>query len=565
MPLAVGFSGISCSSVLENNFSQMRIPFPEALNDANVNIRYIDENKSKSIREGLVIGNGEINAIVYISGNDLMLRVSKNDVWDGRIDTSEDPALPVIDPANRTFYRETIQWVPPSWKKPFPIAVPSADIILSGIEQEANWEMTLNLEKAVATVSTSTEKTILRALAHANVFYIKSPRPIEIVGIPQDFHPTPSQGITDDGIKWLRQRIPGNDDIKGMDVYLAVDTKGPYHAVSVATSTDTVEPLKEAIRLLREVLIHPEENVVMNHEFIWKEFWSKSGIQLSNIQFQNWWYRMVYYFRCFAKKGATAVGLKASHEALAGWHNSYKFNYNIQQTFFSAGPINHPELAEPLIEVLINYWPRAKWFAQNCFVGCEGAFVHSDVFHPQEPIPIMCKTKNNHQFAYIPWGYTLGMQGHISLILWEHYQYKPDRFYLKSKTYPLLRDIALFYCSFLEQCKKDEFGKILIGPSYFPENGPFGQFNVAYDIPYIIYGLKAAGEAAGILNTDKVLVERINSLLTRMPSYETLPDTNQENKPVVIWYKGSKFPDDDRHASLIQAVFPSGQITQVFT
>ena len=33
-------------------------------------------------------------------------------------------------------------------------------------------------------------------------------------------------------------------------------------------------------------------------------------------------------------------------------------------------------MVEPVIEVLANYWPRARWFAANCFKGCEGAFVH---------------------------------------------------------------------------------------------------------------------------------------------------------------------------------------------
>jgi hypothetical protein len=282
---------------------------------------------------------------------------------------------------------------------------------------------------------------------------------------------------------------------------------------------------------------------------------------LDDASMQRWWYRMVYYFRCFAKRGATGVGLKASIDALAGWHNSYKFNYNTQQTYFSAGPINHPELVEPIIDVLANYWPRARWFAANCFVGCEGAFVHSDVFHPREPDPALCTTKNRHQFAYIPWGYTLGMQGHIALLLWEYYQYQPDPAYLRAKTWPMLRDIALFYCSFLEKCRRDDRGKRLVGPSYFPENGYFGQDNGAYDLAYIPYALKAARAVATVLGTDDALIRRIDAVLAELPPFETLPDPGQGNQPVVIWHKGAKFPDDDRHGSLVQAVFPAGQVT----
>jgi alpha-L-fucosidase 2 len=278
---------------------------------------------------------------------------------------------------------------------------------------------------------------------------------------------------------------------------------------------------------------------------VWTEFWAQSGVRLSEAQLQKWWYRMVYYFRCFAKQGATGVGLKTSFDGLAGWHNSYKFNYNIQQTYLSAGPINHPELVEPIIDVLANYWPRARWFARNCFIGCEGAFVHSDVFHPHEPDPAQCKTRNQHQFAYIPWGYTLGMQGHICFLMWEYYQYKPDVAYLREKTYPMIKDIALFYCSFIEKCQKDDKGKYIIGPSYFPENFHFGQDNVAYDLPYISYALKAAREAATILKTDEALVKRINAVLAAMPYYETVPDPNQDNQPIVTHWKSLRPPEED--------------------
>jgi alpha-L-fucosidase 2 len=154
------------------------------------------------------------------------------------------------------------------------------------------------------------------------------------------------------------------------------------------------------------------------------------------------------------------------------------------------------------------------------------------------------------------------MQGHIAVILWEYYLYKPDVEYLRAKTYPILRDIALFYCSFLEKCRKDQQGKILVGPSYFPENFYFGQDNGAYDLPYVNYGLKAAREAARVLKTDEDQIQRIGAVLAQMPYYEQVPDPAQGNKPVVTYYRGVKeFPKDDRHASMVQAVFPAGQVT----
>jgi len=539
------------------------IPFPEALAEADVRIDAFGTNPTDNLRSrGLVVGNGHMNAIVYVAGKDLMLRVSKNDVWDGRIDTSEDPALPVVDPATHSLKREK-PGNPPSWNRPYPCAVPCADLRLGALDGQGAVSGMLGLRNATATLTTSVDTVTVRALARANVFYLQTGRPLEMLGVPQKFLPAATRGTADGGIDWLSQAIPGDEDVKGMEVVLASGSAGDRRAVAVATSAESTDPLQRACQLVRETLAAPHEKVLEEHNSTWSEFWRKSGLRLGDKRLQAWWYRMVYYFGCFSKKGATAVGLKASFDSLAGWHNSYKFNYNIQQTFFSAGPINHPELAEPLIDVVANYWPRARWFARTCFVGCEGGFVHSDVFHPHEPDPEVCRTKNRHQLAYIPWGYTLGMQGHIAFILWEYHRYRPDIGYLRSKIYPILRDIALFYCSFLEKCGKDDQGKILVGPSYFPENFHFGQDNGAYDLPYVNYGLKAAREAAGVLKTDVDLVRRIDAVLARLPSYETCPDPAQDHRPIVTYFRGVKeFPKDDRHGSLIQAVFPAGQVTR---
>jgi alpha-L-fucosidase 2 len=549
------------ANVAANGQTTKPAPYPDALADADVLIADIQPERTiDNLRNGPVVGNGEMNAIVYVAGKDLMLRVSKNDAWDGRVDTSEDPALPRVDPATHKLFREK-PGNPPSWNKPYPCAVPCADIKLQGLDGETGWQMNLSLARAVAAVSTSAGKTDVRALAQANVFYVRGRQKLELLGVSQKFLPAATQGTAEPGISWLCQRIPGDEDVKALDIYLAAAADGERQAVAVVTSAETSEPLQRAVALVRATLARSDAEVVAAHDAVWADYWAESGVRLSERQFQNWWYRMVYYFRCFAKKGASGVGLKTSFDSLAGWHNSYKFNYNIQQTYLSAGPINHPELVEPIIDVLANYWPRARWFAATCFSGCEGGFVHSDVYHPHEPDPAVCKSKNRHQSAYIPWGYSLGMQGHIAFLLWEYHQYKPDADYLRAKTYPMLRDIALFYCSFLEKCKKDERGKIVVGPSYFPENGYFGQDNGAYDLAYIPYALKAARDAAGVLKTDDALVRRINAVLADLPPFETLPDPSQENKPVVIWHQGGEFPNDDRHGSLIQAVFPAGQVT----
>ena len=172
----------------------------------------------------------------------------------------------------------------------------------------------------------------------------------------------------------------------------------------------------------------------------------------------------------------------------------------------------------------------------------------------------MCTHKNKHQSAYLPWGFSLGMLGHIATNMWEYFQYKPDTVYLANKIYPIIKDMALFYCSFLEKCSKDGSGKFIIGPSYFPENGSFGQDNTPYDIAYITYCFNAVKQAAAILKADSALIVRINKAQSAMPSYSTVADPNQSSKTIIAEWKGSGIQSADRHASSVQPVYPAGVI-----
>ncbi len=58
------------------SFLSAQIPYQEALDNAAVTQSSIDNINTKA----MVIGNGDINALVSSAGNDIMLTVSKHDV-----------------------------------------------------------------------------------------------------------------------------------------------------------------------------------------------------------------------------------------------------------------------------------------------------------------------------------------------------------------------------------------------------------------------------------------------------------------------------------------------------
>jgi hypothetical protein len=252
------------------------------------------------------------------------------------------------------------------------------------------------------------------------------------------------------------------------------------------------------------------------------------------------------------------IGLQAAFDQLGGWHNSLTLNYNAQQVYLAAGPINHPELIEPFVDVLDRNLNRAKWFAKTAFPGSEGAYFAVNLW-PFEPDPAKCTTKNKHQHAYMPWGYSWGTNGHSAAVLWEYHKFKPGKDSLE-RIWPTLQQFALFYCSVLDMCPLVD-GKRRIGPSFFPEVGEYGQQNVCYDITFINSCLKAARQAA-TTRGESALAARIGKLLAQMPTYSTTMDTTPNVNGTVIehWLKSGLQPHDN-HGTMAQAIFPADEIT----
>jgi hypothetical protein len=534
-----------------------RVPYPEALAASAVTVDKISDIS----KCGLVVGNGELNVIVYSSWDELRLRIAKNDCWDLRIATENDPPMPIIDPAKGTVTNH--HGTAGSWATPYPTALPCAEIVLGPLfEAKAIGGGTLDLAKAVASVKTGGASTDVRVLAQDNVVLIHSDRPLSFKGIvdflkDKDIDKWVSRAEigTQGDYQVLHQNIPGDADVNGLDVYVVAGRRGTTQAVAVVTSRDSKKPLDAAVALVSKTLA--DDSAVAKHEDAWRAFWSKSGVQLGDAELQNWWYRMVYFFRVFSRSNGNAIGLAACFDRLAGWHNSLKLNYNIQQTYLAAAAIGHPELLEPFIDTLTRDLPRGRWFAQTSFVGAEGAFFFSDNY-PFEPDPAKCRTKNKHQQTYLPWGYTWGMAGHTASVIWDYYKFSPTPEHL-DRVYPLIREFGLFYCSILEKCPLVE-GKRRMGPSYFPELGYMNQFNVCYDIHFVTAALRIAREAAALKGED-AFVKRLDANLAQVPTYGTQPDPTQGNQTIIEPWSGAKFDaGSDRHGTMIQGIFPAGII-----
>jgi hypothetical protein len=521
------------------------LPFAGALDAASVHQTRLDEIH----RRALPLGNGDLNALLYDRDGVLCLRLTKNDIWDARIDTSQDPPLLKMDVRNRSWSGGTNRVS--SWSDhPYPQPRCAAVVRIGSPEQrQAITNAHLDLRRAVARANDTT----IRILADRNVILVDGGKPITLEEVKSTDLPPVKLGETD-GVKWLHMTMPGDVDYPGMEYAIAVATRGARQAVGVVTSFDTREPvLAAAMKLARASL---KSDPIPGHEAVWERFWSASGLALGDKFFQDAWYRNLYYLRCFSRAGSPLpimlfAGLSKDETP---WHGAPTLDYNFQQTFWPMFVCNQVDLAEPYVRFIQSFAPRGRWLAKETY-GVDGLFLPVNIFGPEHLVaPEKAKSNNARQICYVPWSYTLSATGWGLQNLWWRYTYAPDRTYLES-VYPLFRDGAEFYGNILEQCRDGE-----LGPSYNPEHGPFGTFNNPVDLAYFRFLLATAAEAADLLHHDAPLAKRWRQQLARVPAYETTP---LNGEPIIADWKGATVASVPEHniTSPTVPIFPAEQVT----
>jgi hypothetical protein len=258
------------------------IPFAESLRRADVAVAAMKDGQ----RESLILGNGDLYGIVWEKDTGLFMRITKNDIWDARVDTSKDGELPHVDPVTREVTGPLRE--PPSYKLPYP--QPRCAVALRLGPVPAKMSGHLNLEKAFVTIRSGEQThTALRILQQQNVLLIHGPQSVVLEEIKAATLPAAKLGETE-GVSWLLMNLPGDLDYKGMDYAVAVATRGEVKAVSLVTSFDpgTGDVLTRAIALARTAASGQEQDLIAKHEQAWYDYWARCGVALGDQTVERW-------------------------------------------------------------------------------------------------------------------------------------------------------------------------------------------------------------------------------------------------------------------------------------
>jgi hypothetical protein len=378
------------------------LPYTAALRDAGVTLNDLHNGQ----RQGLMLGNGDLYGIVWEKDSSLYMRITKNDIWDARMDLSKDGEMPKVDIGSGKITGQV--GGPPSYGNTFPQPRCAAALRLGTIPASAEIKAHLDIEKGLVTIAAGTQETSIRVLNDRNVVLIKGMTKINIEAIKAETLPDAETGKTGD-ISWLLMKIPGDIDVKGMEYALAVASKGNLTAVSLVTSHDikSSDVLNSAISLAGLTIEENERSLVLRHEQLWEQYWMRSGIELGDTVLQRWWYRMIYFAGTVSKPGTSPINLMPPLATdVTPWHSDYHHNYNSWQAFWPLPASNHSELADPWISYLNDMIPRFQFLARETF-NCEGIFCPISSFL-YEPDPALSKSVNKRQMSMNPWGLTIG-------------------------------------------------------------------------------------------------------------------------------------------------------------
>jgi alpha-L-fucosidase 2 len=168
------------------------------------------------------------------------------------------------------------------------------------------------------------------------------------------------------------------------------------------------------------------------------------------------------------------------------WDADYHVNINLQMNYWPAETTNLSETTAPLYDYVDAMAPPGRRTAQEMF-GNRGWVVHN------ETNPFGFTGVHNWPTSF--WFPEAGAW--LALHYWEHYLFTNDRGFLRERAYPMMKELAEFWLDELVVDPRD--GKLVVSPSFSPENGPFtAGASMSQQIVWSLFtNVLEAGEALG--------------------------------------------------------------------
>ena len=233
------------------------------------------------------------------------------------------------------------------------------------------------------------------------------------------------------------------------------------------------------------------------------------------------------------------------------WNADYHLNVNLQMNYWPAYMSNLAETAKPMINYIddMRYYGR---IAAKEYAGIEskegqenGWLVHT------QATPFGWTTPGWNYY----WGWSPAANAWMMQNVYDYYKFTKDETYLKEKIYPMLKETAKFWNSFLHYDKSSD--RWVSSPSYSPEHGTITIGNT-FDQSLVWQLFHDYMEAANHLKVDQDLVTEVKAKFDKLKPLHI----NQDGR-IKEWYEedSPQFTNEGienhhRHVSHLVGLFP---------
>lgn len=312
--------------------------------------------------------------------------------------------------------------------------------------------------------------------------------------------------------------------------------------LTVSTSLEAKDPMNEAKERLNAAVRKGSARLHAEHRRWWARFWTRSRVSLDEPLLEQLWYVSLYNMATVLR-GTPVAGLCGlwfgpmdTPSQILPWHGYYTNDYNAQLPIKPVFRVNHPELADGSFQTILQQLSQAKRNARELY-GLPGAYFPLATDPTGEDV-----TSGLYRLVQNSGPYWC-------VFLWWHYLFTRDSAHLERVAYPIMREVATFFASYLVWHEDENLYHLEI--SQQPELMYIKYQDPVDTMALLKYMLHATIAAAKLLDRDPRLVRKCQHILDHFPDYAR---HGNELPPL----RGVE-PNHLNHGRTLTGLFPCGE------
>lgn len=231
----------------------------------------------------------------------------------------------------------------------------------------------------------------------------------------------------------------------------------------------------------------------------------------------------------------------------SAWTGDYHFNVNVQMNYWPVYATNLAECGTTFVDYMDKLREPGRLTAERVH-GIEGAVKNHTGFtvHTENNPFGMTAPTNAQEYGWNPTGAAWAIQN-----LWWHYEFTQDEAYLKNTIYPIMKEAALFWDSYLwtseyqkindENSPYNGQNRLVVAPSFSEEQGPTA-VGTTYDQSLVWELYNECIKAGKIVGEDEALLKSWEEKMQKLDPIE-INDTNG----IKEWYEETRVGQKNGH------------------